>query len=264
MEKIQSIRSVNLIGTGNVAWVLGTTLKDSGIAIRSVSGRNRIDRDELSNFLKCPSLALEEILPSADLILLAVSDDAIAKVSSNLAQSNPKDRLIAHTSGSKATTLLEPFTNRASFYPLQTMTKGNIVNFKTVPFCVYATNSTDQKALQALAGKISDVVHLLDDQQRATLHLSAVLVNNFANLFFTEAHRLSKSHNIDFELLRPLITKTAQKASKSDPATVQTGPAARKDLDTISQHLAMLENDPQLQELYKLVSERIIKNADSK
>jgi len=44
------------------------------------------------------------------------------------------------------------------------------------------------------------------------------------------------------------------------PASVQTGPAVRNDQTTMAAHLQMLEGQPQLQEMYTLLSQGIIKN----
>lgn len=260
---MHSINAVNLVGSGNVAWVLGAALKESGILINAVIARKKDKAEALARLLDSQSLTFEDKPPEADLILLTVSDDSIQQVSEQLAKRTSIESLIAHTSGSKPTTLLSPFNRQASFYPLQTMTKGNVVDFSKVHFCVYTKEEAHLNALKTLAGRISKHVHVLDDQQRAFLHLSAVMVNNFSNLFFTEAYKLSSTHNIDFELLRPLIMKTAQKAIENNPASVQTGPAARQDTDTIQQHLNLLQEDPKLKELYQLISERIIKNADT-
>ena len=260
---MHSINAVNLVGSGNVAWVLGAALKESGILINAVIARKKDKAEALARLLDSQAMTFEDKPPEADLILLTVSDDSIQQVSEQLAKRTSIESLIAHTSGSKPTTLLSPFNRQASFYPLQTMTKGNVVDFSKVHFCVYTKEEAHLNALKTLAGRISKHVHVLDDQQRAFLHLSAVMVNNFSNLFFTEAYKLSSTHNIDFELLRPLIMKTAQKAIENNPASVQTGPAARQDTDTIQQHLNLLQEDPKLKELYQLISERIIKNADT-
>lgn len=260
---MHSINAVNLVGSGNVAWVLGAALKQSGILINAIVARKKDKAKELAILLDSQALTFEDKLPEADLILLTVTDDSIQEVSEQLAKQTSIESLIAHTSGSKPTTLLSPFNRQASFYPLQTMTKGNVVDFSKVHFCVYTKMESHLSALKELAGRISKHVHVLDNQQRAILHLSAVMVNNFSNLFFTEAYKLSTTHHIEFELLRPLILKTAQKAVENNPATVQTGPAARQDADTIQQHLNLLEADPKLKELYQLISERIIKNADT-
>ncbi len=264
MDDCFSIKSAVIVGSGNVAWVLGTALQRSGIEIKAVCSRNIKSGASLAAELNTQYFDLKSTLPKADLGLITVSDDAIQMVSEELARIlDSSNQLVAHTSGSKSTALLHPFKNKGSFYPLQTMTKGNKVDFSTVHFCIYSSEPMYSLGLTNLGKKLSEHVHILDDKQRAVLHLSAVLVNNFANLFFAEAYKLSQLNQVDFELLRPLILKTARKAIDSDPTTIQTGPAVRNDLETIDFHLDLLKEDKDLQLLYELVSKRIKKNADS-
>jgi hypothetical protein len=54
--------------------------------------------------------------------------------------------------------------------------------------------------------------------------------------------------------------ETAQKVQQQLPPKVQTGPAVRNDQTTMAAHLQMLEGQPQLQEMYTLLSQGIIKN----
>ncbi len=63
-------------------------------------------------------------------------------------------------------------------------------------------------------------------------------------------------HNekLPLSLLLPLIENTLLKIKTISPAEAQTGPAKRKDTKTIEKHLQMLEDKPQLQELYKKLS----------
>jgi hypothetical protein len=41
------------------------------------------------------------------------------------------------------------------------------------------------------------------------------------------------------------------------PAQTQSGPAKRGDLETLQKHLNLLDDDLELQEIYKLLSKRI-------
>ena len=66
-----------------------------------------------------------------------------------------------------------------------------------------------------------------------------------------------------FDMLRPLIAETASKVKEHLPAGVQTGPAIRNDQHTIQAHLQMLDNEPELQEIYTLLSQGIIKNGNT-
>ncbi len=91
------------------------------------------------------------------------------------------------------------------------------------------------------------------------MHISAVFACNFTNAFYTIAQEITDSVNLDFDLLRPLIQETADKAMLNDPKDVQTGPAKRNDVQIMQKHLKLLENETQLKDLYQSVSQYIVK-----
>src|SRR5690606_34575585 len=85
-----------LIGTGRVAFNLGHAMNSAGVDVIGVAGRDPVRTKKLADQLSAPFFQLEDRLPEAELILIAVSDDAIADVSRQIAQ---PDAIIAHTSG---------------------------------------------------------------------------------------------------------------------------------------------------------------------
>jgi hypothetical protein len=90
-----------------------------------------------------------------------------------------------------------------------------------------------------------------------SLHLSAVLVNNFSNHLYTLAKDYCAQQELDFRLLFPLIKETADRLEAGDPTGWQTGPAVRNDEATMQQHLQLLESNPTLANIYQLFSESI-------
>ena len=56
--------------------------------------------------------------------------------------------------------------------------------------------------------------------------------------------------------------ETVDKIQFLSPKEVQTGPAVRGDLSTINRHLQFLEQYPQYQAIYKLISEGIINSTN--
>jgi hypothetical protein len=68
---------------------------------------------------------------------------------------------------------------------------------------------------------------------------------------------------MSFDMLRPLILETADKIKAHPPAVVQTGPAIRKDERTMQAHLQMLDGKDELQQIYLLLSQDIIKNGNT-
>ena len=66
-------------------------------------------------------------------------------------------------------------------------------------------------------------------------------------------------NHLSFDLLKPLIQESANKIMSLSPIEAQTGPAKRKDTQTINLHLNFLKNENQ-KEIYKLLTKSIIDN----
>lgn len=225
--------SVLIVGNGNVANHLlkaFQTLKD--LSVLQIKSRN------LTN------------IPSADITIIAVSDDAIVEVSSQI--TNP---FVVHTSGSFSLTALKNKTRKGVFYMLQTFSKDKTVNFKEVPFCLEAEYENDLKILETLAKLLSEKVYFINSEQRKALHVAAVFANNFTNHCYLIADEICKTHQVPFEVLHPLIQETALKIKVLSPKEAQTGPAIRNDQQTIQNHLHLL--DLHQQEIYKILTKSI-------
>ena len=62
----------------------------------------------------------------------------------------------------------------------------------------------------------------------------------------------------DLSILKPLILETVAKAFSMPPKEAQTGPAVREDMLILEEHLKRLENDSNVRNLYKEISNSII------
>jgi predicted short-subunit dehydrogenase-like oxidoreductase (DUF2520 family) len=249
---------ITLIGSGNVATHLGAAFKNAGHRIVQVYSRNAHNAALLGYHIGAEAIDdLSSIDPNIDIFIISVSDDVIAGIAQELSKHN---KLIAHTSGATDLYNILAFTDHAGvFYPLQTFSKTKEVDFLTVPLCIEGANETITKTLKELAQSISNNVYEIDSTQRKTLHLAAVFACNFPNYLYRVAQELLADQRIDFNLLRPLILETAEKVQDNLPANVQTGPAIRNDQKTMQEHLALLEYEPEWEQLYRLLSQGIIK-----
>lgn len=192
----------------------------------------------------------------SDLILLAVSDQSISSISKSL----PKESFVVHTSGGISIDALIQ-KRRGVFYPIQTFSEGRTVDFLKLPIGIEAENSQDLKNLNELVKSIDASAVEINSEKRQHLHLAAVLVNNFSNHLFFEAAKLCEENQIDFRLLLPLMLETVEKLKSLEPQEAQTGPALRRDQETIDHHLKLIKNS-QLKELYSLMTSAIQKNHD--
>ena len=243
---------VVLFGSGNVAQHLIIAFQQSGkVDIIQVVVRDK-NKAELSI---SPDRITDNLLaiPKADIYILAVSDGALPELSAKLPFSNA---LIAHTSGSVALSALDPKNRCAVFYPLQTFSKNRMVDYSHVPVCLEWEHATDQELLTALAHCISPNCYTIDSAQRKALHVAAVFVNNFVNHLYHIGEEICEEHQVPFDILKPLITETAEKAQHLSPRLGQTGPAIRNDQNTINTHLALVRQTNQ-KEIYQLLTQSI-------
>ena len=246
-----------IIGSGNVATVLGKKFIQSGHDVVEVCGRNHAAVQELAAILNVPyTTEFECINPSADLFVLAVADDAIGKVISLL----PLDKkLVVHTAGSVSMEVLKNCTrNYGVLYPLQSLRK-EMETIPEIPFLVDGNTPDDLAVISEFASTLSPMVQRAGDEERLKIHVAAVMVSNFTNHLYTLADQYCRQEKMDFKLLLPLISAIAERVRYFEPAAVQTGPAVRNDEKTINKHLELLKDHPQLREFYALFTNSIKK-----
>jgi predicted short-subunit dehydrogenase-like oxidoreductase (DUF2520 family) len=244
-----------IIGSGNVAQhLIEAFAKSATIEVIQVFARRKESLIPLFDTNKITDDYNN--LAKADLYIIAVSDDAIAKVSSQFPFEN---RLVVHTSGSVSMNSLAAKNRKGIFYPLQTFSKDKAVDFSSIPICLESENDSDFELLQNVAASISKAVFKINSEQRRALHISAVFVNNFVNEMFRIGHEICDENKISFEILKPLILETVSKVMTLSPAAAQTGPAKRNDTQTIDAHLKFLSNENH-SKIYKILTQSIQNN----
>lgn len=195
-----------------------------------------------------------EIMP-ADIYLMAVSDDAIGKLSPLLKK---VDGLVVHTSGAMPLSEITGPARKGVWYPLQTFSKDRRLSFFGVPLCIETEKPEDSDLLERFSKSISNTVVFLSSDQRKQLHLAAVFANNFTNHMVHIAQDICHKNDIDERLLLPLIRETADKLGSLSAADAQTGPARRNDKKSMHAHLRLMDDQTQ-KDIYILLSNAISK-----
>jgi len=253
---VKTIQTVSIIGAGNVAAHLGCALKKAGIRVLEICNRTpdsgrALARRTGARYIPGPA----GLDPNADLVLISVSDDAVAGIAGKFRTR----ALVVHTSGSLGMDILSEASPRTGvLYPLQTFRKGRRLLTRNVPFCIEASTHHDETLLRALAMKLSGHVTVLDSERRKILHLSAVFASNFPNFLFSIADELLSDHDIPLKLLYPLVRQTAENVSRGEPFSLQTGPAIREDRKIMEIHRNLLKHHPEYRKIYDLISQTII------
>lgn len=259
-------QKIVIIGCGNVAWHLATKLSLSSEF--SVSVYNHQANPSLKAFakqFKCTVHAsLNDLVSDADYYFVCVSDKFISGVSKQIKPKKPA-AIVCHTSGSaKLSDLKTKHPNKAVFYPLQTFSKSDTLDWSTIPLLLDASNVTSEVQITELANMFSKKVLILKYKERLAFHLAAVMVNNFTNALYVEASNIiprgTSSNN--FDLLKPLIKQTTDKLDRLAPIEAQTGPAKRKDKQVMKKHLVLLGKQKNIKNLYSIMSDLIQKQQE--
>lgn len=250
------IKDIVIIGSGNVAWHLINAFTSQGIRVVQVLARDEKKASGLSRAFAVPYiLHPAEIYKTADLYVLAVQDDQIARTADSLGLSG---QFLVHTSGFTGLDALEGASSATGvIWPLQTLTSGKRVDYRKIPFLIEASSDELAGELIQFVKLVSPKIIAADSQTRQKIHLAAVIASNLANHLYTISASILDRQGIPFEILGPLIRETADKAARKHPLKSQTGPAARRDLKVIGKHLELLKDEPGFHDIYKMISENI-------
>lgn len=246
-----------IIGSGNVASVLGRLIKQKGHEIVQVISRNVNHARVLAEELQCPySDNNSSVNLDAEIYLVAVNDGALYELNRSFHIGN---KLILHTAGSVPKDILKDMSiNYGVLYPLQSLRKE--MSYPTdIPFLTDGNTEETITLIEDFAGTLSGTVAKASDEERLKLHVAAVVVSNFTNHLYALAETFCKTEGVDFKLLAPLIIETARRVETHSPADVQTGPALRNDVFTLDKHLRLLANHPRLKYIYLKLTDSIMK-----
>jgi predicted short-subunit dehydrogenase-like oxidoreductase (DUF2520 family) len=245
-----------LIGSGNVATVIGRQIMRSNHMVTQVISRNKIHAKELADEMGAAyNDFTEPVHKDADIIIIAVSDSGIERLFSSIIKN---DKLVVHTAGAVPMDVLKQYSkNYGVLYPLQTLRK-EMPEVPEMPFLIDGSNPESLQVIGKFAYSISSNVKQANDEERLKLHAAAVIVSNFTNYLYSIAEDFCNQEHVDFNLLKPLIEETAHRIQNASPKNVQTGPAIRKDIKTLDKHLKLLNNYPKLKTTYLRLTDSIM------
>lgn len=250
---------VVIVGSGNVATHLSLAIASlEGIEICQVYSPTEAHAEILAERLNCDFVTNPtQIRKDADVYLFALKDQALETVIRAVPANNG---LWLHTSGSMPMQVFAGYTERYGvLYPLQTFSKSREISFRGIPLFIECHREEDKNCLEELARRLSGKVCELSSEKRRSLHLAAVFACNFTNHIYALAEEILAKEGLSRDYLFPLIDETAAKVHELPAQEAQTGPAIRYDENIINKHLGMLADDPDVQTLYRLLSQSIHK-----
>lgn len=243
-----------LIGSGNVAHVLGQKALNAGHRIRQVVSPRVEHARELAALLNAEAGTPQELHKGSFLYILAIPDSALSVLGSHLKLGRS---VVVHTSGATSREVLKDVSsNYGVLWPLQSLRKES-ASIPEFPLIIDANSVETLTVLEDFALGLSTTVCVAADEARRKLHLAAVVSGNFSNHLFALVNEYCRRESLDFRLLLPMLKETVQRMETADPGSFQTGPAVRNDLETIQAHLRILADDPEMQTIYQMMTQSI-------
>lgn len=241
-------RKYLIIGTGNVAWHLAHALKTTEVSIwgRRVSAAQHMAEETGAKLVS----TLDGYDTEETTIFYALNDDSVEAMSRQMQCQYATE---VHLSGSlPLNTLSGP--KRMVMWPVCSLVKETSVDLQSIPWVL-------QGAWKEHLPPFT-FIEVSSDNDRAKYHLAAVVLNNFVHHLGV----LTKAMlgDVPSDLFKVLLEQTTSKLLDSNLLNTQTGPARRGDIATINRHLQMLENHPELRDVYQQFSIQIAQRYDKK
>ncbi len=257
-------RPLALVGPGRAGRALARSWTRAGGEIAGVGLRDasRDLPEELSGAATFDVNA--RTLPSADLLVLAVPDDAIAGVADALAGRLPC-RFVFHLSGALPSAVLAPFgphgASLASLHPLKPFTGGRQEDWSGAFVAVEGEEEAAGVGSE-LARAVGADPHRLAASAKPLYHAAASLAAGGVAAVVSVAVRGWAAAGIPEDVARQalagLAASAASAAADQPFSEALTGAVARRDVGTVRSHAAALANHRDALELYRTLAEEIL------
>lgn len=186
-------------------------------------------------------LAGDDPLPRADLLVLAVRDDAIRPVARQLAPRAAAVGTVCHLSGFTSVDALSPFGSRiGSLHPLQSLPDPER-GARALVGAWAAITAFEEEVAELLAGFARSLgmrPFPLEDEAKAAYHAGAASASNFVVTVLGVAADLLAAAGVPLRAARPLTESAVADVYDRGFAAALTGPIARGDVGTVRGQLA--------------------------
>ncbi|WP_344182244.1 Rossmann-like and DUF2520 domain-containing protein [Kribbella lupini] len=230
---------IGIIGAGRAGSALGAALASAGHPVTGVSARSRASLDRAAHLLPhAPVMPPDQVAGRADVVLLAVPDDAIAAVAATLPLT--PDQYVVHLSGAHGLAVLQGAqATPVALHPPMTF-PGGPVDLTDVVFTATAPAEAVDFVERLVKG-LGAGVQWVAEEHRALYHAGLVHGANHLTTLVSQAYDVLREAGVadPAAALGPLLSATLDNTLRSGHDAL-TGPIARGDVETVAAHLAVL------------------------
>lgn len=169
---------VGVVGAGRVGAVLGAALRSAGHQVVAVSGVSDASRRRAAELLPgIPVVPVEEVVAQAELVLLAVPDDALTDLVAGLSATRAwqAGQLVVHTSGRHGLDVFAPalpfHVLGLAVHPAMTFT-GTAMDIARLADCCFGVTAPEplRPVAEALVLEVGGEPVWIEERHRALYH----------------------------------------------------------------------------------------------
>ncbi len=245
---------IAVVGAGRAAEALAAELVHAGARVRLWARRPAAGKRAAAAARATAVSELDIALAGAELLLIAVSDDALEELAGQLAARWPAEapKVVLHAAGARSSAALAPLTELGCscgvFHPVIALQGADSLGAFTGAFVTLSGAPAAVEAGDRLARALWLEPLVVDDAKRPLVHLAAVMAAGDVCTWLGEAAHLLEDAGVESAAARVLLGRLAESAARAfgdrGPAAL-TGPVPRADLGTIRAHLGALGGRPE-------------------
>ena len=245
-----------VVGPGRAGGSLAVAAHGAGHEIVGIFARRRDDQ-QVARHVGVVARLIGEPMPEADLIVVAVRDDAVPETARALAGgASPVSRAV-HLSGLASVGVLDPLRDAGlvtgSFHPLQTLPDWR-TGSRTLRGAYVGITAGD-----GLAATLDELAHSLGchpfriaDEAKPLYHAAAAASANYVLAALAVAETLFRKAGVAPRVARPLVVQVVANAFDLGIGTALTGPIARGDTGTVRGQLEAVDlHAPRMSETFR-------------
>ena len=248
-----------VVGPGRAGGSLAVAARTVGHELVGLFGR-RTSNQLLADRLGVRLRLIGEPLPEADLVVVAVRDDALPEVAATLSPLADRVRGAVHLSGLTSVRVLDPLREAGlatgSFHPLQTLA-GWEAGSRALPRAYVGITASEDLAteLEALARSIGCRPIRVADDRKPLYHAAGGVAANYVAAALCVAEYMFREAEVDPAAARPMVEQAVANAFDLGFREALTGPISRGDLGTVRRQIEAVDSHaPAASEAFRVLT----------
>ncbi|MGA7219110.1 MAG: DUF2520 domain-containing protein [Candidatus Sulfotelmatobacter sp.] len=253
---------ITIVGAGNVASALATSLRDAGYKIGQIisrAGASSLRRAKLlARQARTVATTAEQVLITSDVVWFCVPDKSIADAAKSLAAAADWHGKIAlHSSGALTSDELATLRRRgaavASAHPLMTFVRNSRPSLAGVPFAIEGSPKAAHAA-RAIVLDLGGKPFSIEKRHKEAYHAWGMFASPLFTALLAASECVAEAAGISRKTARnralPILKQTLANYERLGAPGAFSGPIARGDVATVRKHLSVLQKIPQAKDVY--------------